>query len=87
MRCTALLAAHAGRASDVEPGLRAAIDLFASLGYPYWHARAQHDLGTWLARTGRNPDAEALLRDARATYRRLGIQAVGIPSVGAVTDA
>jgi hypothetical protein len=42
------------------------------LGYPYWLAVAQTDLGEWLISQGRSGEAEPLLDEAADVLRRLG---------------
>ena len=52
-RFRALLAAAEGRHDQVEPSLRAAVDALDELGYPYFRALVQVDLGGWLLTQGR----------------------------------
>jgi hypothetical protein len=64
----------ASRAEDdetIERDLRAAVDAFEELGYPFWLARAQAELAAWLARRGREADATALLDEAIGGLERL----------------
>ena len=58
---------------DAEPHLRAAIDALSELGYPYWVARAQADLGHWLAARDRADEATALAAEAEEALGRLGV--------------
>jgi hypothetical protein len=44
------------------------------LGYPYWTARSQADLGRWLVAQGRTGDAEPLLTESVNTFSRLGAE-------------
>ncbi len=69
----ALLGA-AGEA-DVERSYRAAVSGLEQLGYPFWLARAQVDLGVWLIGRGREQEAEPLLAHAEAVRAELGIKA------------
>ncbi|MGH2862273.1 MAG: AAA family ATPase, partial [Solirubrobacteraceae bacterium] len=58
-RGQALIAIAAGEdQSQVEPALRGAISRFTALGYPYWLAIAQAELGSWLASRGPEPGPE-----------------------------
>jgi len=56
-----------------EPHFRAAVAGLEKLGYPFWLARAQTDLGTWLADQGRVDEARPLLDEARGRRRDLGV--------------
>lgn len=71
-RYRALLNAAQGEPGDVEANLREAVDALQKLGYAYWLARAQSDLGRWLGGQGRQAEAEPLLADAAETFTRLG---------------
>lgn len=72
-RCSALLTLISRpKATDIEPDLRFAVETFAALGYPYWQARAQGDLGRWLLTQHRQEEADPLLDQARSTFIRLG---------------
>lgn len=71
-RCRALAAAARGDHDSVEVDLRHAVDAFRELGYPYWLARVQSDLGSWLVDQGRADEAEPLLTEAAETFTRLG---------------
>ena len=73
-RFRALLAAAEGRHDQVEPSLRAAVDALDELGYPYFRALVQVDLGGWLLTQGRRTEAEPVLADARETFTRLDAQ-------------
>jgi predicted ATPase len=56
-----------------EPHFRAAVAGLEKLGYPFWLARAQTDLGTWLADQGRRDEARPLLDEAEGLRRDLGM--------------
>jgi hypothetical protein len=56
-----------------EPHFRAAVAGLEKLGYPFWLARAQTDLGTWLAGQGRRDEARPLLDEAEGLRRDLGM--------------
>ncbi len=56
---------------SVESGLRGAADAFRDLGYPYWTARSELELGTWLNSRGNAEAGEAQLASAAATLERL----------------
>ncbi len=71
-RFRALLAAAEGDHDQVEQGLRAAVAALDELGYPYFRALVQVDLGDWLISQGRRDDAEPVLAGARETFTRLG---------------
>jgi ATP/maltotriose-dependent transcriptional regulator MalT len=71
-RGRALLAAAEGRHDTVEGDLIAAILGFRALGYPYWLAVAQTDLGAWLIGQDQASDAAALLDEATTTLESLG---------------
>ena len=71
-RAQALLAAARGDDSSVERPLRKAIAEFDRLGYPYWRARAEVDLGAWLTERGRSDEAASSLSAAIATLADLG---------------
>ncbi len=60
--------------SDIEADLQTAITGFGDLGYPYWQARAQLDLASWLTSIDRVSEAVAVLGEALATGQRLGAQ-------------
>ena len=82
-RARALLASARDRPDEVEAGLRSAIEGLAELGYPFWLARAQTDLGEWLTAHGRRDEAAPLLEDAIATLEELGAQ----PALARARDA
>ena len=73
-RFRALLAAAEGHHDQVEVGLRAAVDALDELGYPYFRALVQVDLGAWLISQDRKGDAEPLSAAARQTFIGLGAQ-------------
>jgi tetratricopeptide (TPR) repeat protein len=73
-RGRALVAAAGGESDGVESDLKAAVETFRSLGYPYWLARTQTDLGAWLLDQGRADEAAPLLDEATATLERLGAE-------------
>jgi tetratricopeptide (TPR) repeat protein len=58
--------------TDVETDLQRAIAAMQGLGYPYWTARTQADLGRWLVAHGRPEDAGPLLTESVDTFARLG---------------
>jgi class 3 adenylate cyclase/predicted ATPase len=66
--------AEGDRSVEIGNGLRGAVNGLRDLGYPYWLARAQADLGQWLAGRGRRADAEPLLVEARDILSDLGAQ-------------
>ncbi|HWD65691.1 MAG TPA: adenylate/guanylate cyclase domain-containing protein [Solirubrobacteraceae bacterium] len=71
-RGRALLAIAEGRHDAVEDDLNHVIAQLRELGYPYWLAVAQTDLGEWLISQGRSGEAEPLLDEAADVLRRLG---------------
>ena len=71
-RARGLLAAGRADAAAAESHLRAAIEWFRSLGFPYWLAMAQTDLAGLLIDEQRVADARPLLEEARAGFARLG---------------
>lgn len=71
-RFGARLAAARGERESVEEDLRAAVAGLDRLGYPYWRARAQADLGDWLRGQGCDEEGAALLDEAVATLAGLG---------------
>ncbi len=75
-RGQALLAAARGDDSSVERLLRESIAEFDRLGYPYWRARAEVDLGAWLTERGRADEAASLLSAAIASLAELGASPV-----------
>src|SRR5215203_762860 len=62
-------------ATEVEAELRSAIKTLRDLGYRYWLARAQVDLGRWLGSQNRQEEAARLLADARQTFIELDASA------------
>jgi tetratricopeptide (TPR) repeat protein len=70
------LRAASGRHDGVEQDLRAAVAELGALGYPYWRAVAQADLGEWLLGQGREDEARPLLDEAATNLRNLGAQPV-----------
>ena len=71
-RGRALTAAAGGDHDTVEADLHAAINVFRSLGYLDWLARAQTDLAAWLIDQGRNNNAQEVLGVAISTLETLG---------------
>jgi tetratricopeptide (TPR) repeat protein len=67
-----LVAAARGEAAAAESELRAAIDGFGSLGFPYWLASAQTELADLLVQDNRVSEARPLLDEARLAFGRLG---------------
>jgi hypothetical protein len=67
-----LLAAARDDRATAEKRLGDAVDEFGALGYPYWKATAQTELGALLIDDQRAAAAGALLDDARAVFKRLG---------------
>lgn len=57
--------------SEIEAALSDAIARFAGLGYPYWLAVAQAELGNWLVSRQRVRDAEPLHQAAHEEFTRL----------------
>ncbi len=74
-RLGGLVRALAHRDETVERDLRAALEDFRALGYPYWVAIAETDLGDWLEGRGRIEEAGTLRRDATAALTALGTSA------------
>jgi len=75
VRFRALISIAEGSADpEIEADLRSAVDSMRDLGYRYWLARAEADLGRWLAAQGRGADAEPLLVEARDILSELGAQ-------------
>jgi class 3 adenylate cyclase/tetratricopeptide (TPR) repeat protein len=70
-RFQALIRLAAGDHATVERDLRRALGLFDDLGYPYWRARAQVDLGGWLIDQQRGDEAAAMLAEATEVFTRL----------------
>ena len=71
-RARGLLAAARGDHQLVETELAAAIDALTALDYPFWTARAQTDLASWLIDRGRSDDAAELLDHAILSLAALG---------------
>ncbi len=71
-RARGLLSAARGHPEVAEIDLRAAVDAFASLGYPYWLARAQTALAGFLVDQGRAAEGAPLLDAAIELFVRLG---------------
>jgi tetratricopeptide (TPR) repeat protein len=71
-RARGLLSASRGHPDAAETDLRAAVDAFSSLGYPYWLARAQTSLAGFLVDQGRAAEAAPLLDAAIEVFVRLG---------------
>lgn len=70
-RGRALLNAAENRHDTVQADLQTAIDAFAKLGYPYWHAVAQTDLAAWHTEYHQADQAGPLLEQAIATLTPL----------------
>jgi hypothetical protein len=70
-RGRALLHAADGDHDTVEHDLKAAIDAFDTLAYPYWHATAQTDLANWLIDQHRADEANPLIEQATITFEQL----------------
>jgi class 3 adenylate cyclase/tetratricopeptide (TPR) repeat protein len=72
-RIAGLLAIRDGEPSEtVESALREAIAEYEEWGAVPYRARTQAELGAWLVREGRGPEAASLLDSARATFVELG---------------
>ena len=71
-RAGALVHAIAHLDETVERDLRAAVDDFRDLGYPYWVAIGETDLAAWLERHGRAEEAATLRNRAAAAHTALG---------------
>ncbi len=56
----------------VEAGLQAAADGFRVLRYPYWVARCELELASWLREHGDPERVRELLDDSAAALERLG---------------
>ena len=65
-RGRALLNAAEGRPDTVQADLQTAIDAFAKLAYPYWHAVTQTDLAAWHTDHHQPDQAGPLLEQAIA---------------------
>jgi hypothetical protein len=65
-------AARGDDPAGVEGDLRAGIAGLASFGAVGLRARAEEELGRWLAAQGRDDEAVPLLTSARATYDEIG---------------
>lgn len=73
-RYRALIAAANNLHDTVQTDLRSAIDILTDLDYPYWRARAEADLATWLTTHNRPDEAQPLLTSAVDTFTRLKAQ-------------
>ncbi|MBA3281744.1 MAG: tetratricopeptide repeat protein, partial [Acidimicrobiia bacterium] len=71
-RYTALLHAAHGDHDTVQADLRRALSILTDLDYPYWLARTQADLASWLSDRNRPDEAQPLLTEAADTFTRLG---------------
>ncbi|MBV9416734.1 MAG: hypothetical protein JO363_17255, partial [Solirubrobacterales bacterium] len=67
-----LLAKAKGDASQAESFFSAAIEGFGALGFPYWLATAQTELGALLIEEERVNECRPSLDEARAVFTRLG---------------
>jgi tetratricopeptide (TPR) repeat protein len=65
------LADARGDSNQAEAMLVQAVEDFGDLGYPYWGALAQRDLGGFLANARRPRDARPRLEQALETFTRL----------------
>jgi DNA-binding SARP family transcriptional activator len=72
LRGQALTAAAEDRHDSVESDLHASIDGFGELGYRYWLAVAQTDLGAWLQSRGRRGEAATPLEEAIEALQVIG---------------
>jgi tetratricopeptide (TPR) repeat protein len=70
----ALLGRRAGDPEEVEHLFRDALRQMSELGYPYWQALCQRDLGGWLRAHDRHDEAAPLLAAALATFTRLSAE-------------
>jgi tetratricopeptide (TPR) repeat protein len=70
-RLGARLSAARDQAPRVEPGFRAAADLFRELSMPFWLAVTLLEHGEWLASQDRAADARPLLAEARENFENL----------------
>jgi class 3 adenylate cyclase len=66
---------HGGDPSDVERGLRDALEAYDAWGSVVHLARARAELGVWLTGQGRAAEAAPLVEQARATFTELGATA------------
>jgi class 3 adenylate cyclase/tetratricopeptide (TPR) repeat protein len=73
-RGRALLARARGEPAGVEASLRDALEGLAALGYRFWVARAQTDLGAWLIEGDRRGEAAPLLDEAAEALQALGAE-------------
>ena len=78
-RFRALRSAGTG-AEAVEADFRSAVAGMTSLRYPYWLARSQLDLATWLTDQARDEEADQLSTTARAVLAGLNVRQPGDPS-------
>ncbi|MDQ3055384.1 MAG: hypothetical protein M3R66_16690, partial [Actinomycetota bacterium] len=74
LRLQALLASRTHTGDNIDADLRAAITIMNDLGYPYWRARIQLDLGTWLNSTGQANESATVVQQALTTFEILGAQ-------------
>ena len=65
-------AARGDEPTVVEADLRGGLAALAGFGAVGWAARAEEDLGRWLASQGRADEAEMALQHARDSYREIG---------------
>jgi tetratricopeptide (TPR) repeat protein len=70
-RCQALLDSAGGDQATVEPELKRSLGLFGELGFPYWRARTQVDLGKWLMGQHRRAEADEMLGEAMRVFTQL----------------
>ena len=66
---------HDADAGVVEAELRTAIERYEDWGSRLLAGRAAADLGAWLTREGRSPEAEPLLAQARSLFVEIGARA------------
>jgi hypothetical protein len=73
-RYAALVAIGTDESGTLEADLRSALDRFRALGYPYWLARSQADLGRWLESQDRREEGIQLFAAAHKTFATLGVR-------------
>ncbi len=72
LRFRARLAVLEDREADATRSALAALDMFQQRQMPFWVAVTRLELAEWTSQHGRNPEADALLVDARASFIELG---------------
>ena len=70
----AFVAIGTDESGTLEADLASALDRFRVLGYPYWLARSQADLGRWLESQDRREEGIQLFAAAHKTFAMLGVR-------------